>query len=377
MDFELKEEHAMFRETVAKYVQKELMPLVDECDEREDFPLEIFSQMSELGFLGIGFPAKYGGIEADTLMLVILAEELSRTSGIHTSIIAHINLGARPISSYGTEEQKEKYLIPAIKGKKIGAWGLTEPNAGSDVAAITTKISRDGDSFVIDGSKTFITNGVIADFVNLVGVTDPDKGIRGMSIVIVEKDTPGFSSRRLRMLGRRASFTSELIFENCRIPKENLLGPEDTGFYESMKTLTDGRIATASAAVGLAKAAFEEALKYVKERHAFGRPIGKFQGVQFTLSDLAVKIEAARLLVYKSAWLKDQGHDHIQAASMAKLFASEVALETVTKALQLHGGYGFSMEYPLQRYYRDVNLSIIGEGTSEIQRVIISKKLGL
>lgn len=378
MDLFFKEEHRIFRETVRSFIEQEIMPIVEDCDEREKFPLALLLRMGELGYLGLGLPEEYGGTPADAVMEAIMTEEMAKTSGIGAGVYAHLHLGLKPIAALGTPEQKEKYLAPGIRGEKFAAFGLTEPNVGSDVSALETRAVKKGDHYVVNGTKMFITNGGIADWVNLVVSTDPPKKLKGISILIVEKGAPGFSvGRKLKKLGRRAGEIYELVFEDCRVPASQLLGPENQGFYHALTTLSAGRIYMGAEALGTAQFAYEQALCYAQERKQFGQPIGKFQAIAFMLADMAVKIEASRLMVYSAAWMKDQGQDFATMASMAKLFASEAATEICNHALQVHGGYGYIREFPIERMYRDCKLGEIGEGTSEIQRRIIAKAIGL
>ena len=378
MDIFFKQEHGIFRDTIRNFIQKEIMPIVEECDEQEKFPRSLLTRLGELGFLGLGLPEEYGGTPADAVMEAILTEEMAKTSGIGAGVYAHLHLGLKPIAAFGTPEQKEKYLAPGIRGEKMAAFGLTEPNVGSDVSAIETRAVKDGDDYVVNGTKIFITNGGIADWINLVVSTDPRKKLRGISILIVDQGTPGFTvGRKLHKLGRRAGEIYELVFEDCRVPGSQLLGEENLGFYNALGVLSAGRIYMGAEALGTAQYAYEEALRYARERKQFGQPIGKFQAIAFMLANMAVKIEASRQMVYKAAWMKDQGQDFATAAAMAKLFASEAATEICNHALQLHGGYGYIRDFPVERLYRDCKLGEIGEGTSEIQRRIIAKAIGL
>ncbi len=378
MDLFFKEEHRIFRETIRAFVEKEIMPMAGQCDEQEQFPMSLLPRMGGLGFLGLGLPEEYGGSPADAVMEAIMTEELARTSGIGAGIYAHIHLGLKPLAAFGTPGQKEKYLGPGIRGEKFAAFGLTEPNVGSDASAVETRAVRDGSHYVVNGSKMFITNGGLADWVNLVVSTAPAKKLRGLSILLVEKGTPGFTvGRKLHKLGRRAGEIFELVFEDCRVPAGQLLGEENEGFFNALNTLSAGRIYMGAEAVGTAQYAYELALRYARERKQFGQPIGKFQAIAFMLADMAVKLEASRLMVYKAAWMKDQGQNFAAMASMAKLYATEAATDICNRALQIHGGYGYIREFPVERLYRDCKLGEIGEGTSEIQRRIISKSIGL
>jgi len=378
MDFFLNEEQRLFKETFRKFAETEIAPLVEEAEETETFPLKLFPEMGKLGYLCPRYAEKYGGAGIDKVAEVLMREELSRVSqGIASSWSAHSHLGTFPVYHWGSEEQKQNYLVPAIRGEKVFAFGLTEPNAGSDVKAIETTARREGDFYRINGRKIFITNGNICDFLTLVAYTDKTRGYRGISIFLVEKGTPGFIvTRKLKKEGIRSSETAELLLEDCRIPKENLIG-EEGSFYRVMETLNEGRIGVAGNCVGMAQGAYEAALKYSKERIQFGRPIAQFQAIAFKLADMATEIEAARLLVLRAAWLMDQGENPIREASMAKLLASEVAVRVSREAMQIHGGYGQMREFPVGRFHRDALVYVVGEGTSEIQRQIIAKQMGL
>jgi alkylation response protein AidB-like acyl-CoA dehydrogenase len=378
MDFFLNEEQRLFKETFRKFAETEIAPLVEEAEETETFPLKLFPEMGKLGYLCPRYAEKYGGAGIDKVAEVLMREELSRVSqGIASSWSAHSHLGTFPVYHWGSEEQKQNYLVPAIRGEKVFAFGLTEPNAGSDVKAIETTARREGDFYRINGRKIFITNGNICDFLTLVAYTDKTRGYRGISIFLVEKGTPGFIvTRKLKKEGIRSSETAELLLEDCSIPKENLIG-EEGSFYRVMETLNEGRIGVAGNCVGMAQGAYEAALKYSKERIQFGRPIAQFQAIAFKLADMATEIEAARLLVLRAAWLMDQGENPIREASMAKLLASEVAVRVSREAMQIHGGYGQMREFPVGRFHRDALVYVVGEGTSEIQRQIIAKQMGL
>jgi alkylation response protein AidB-like acyl-CoA dehydrogenase len=378
MDFFLNEEQRLFKETFRKFAETEIAPLVEEAEETETFPLKLFPEMGKLGYLCPRYAEKYGGAGIDKVAEVLMREELSRVSqGIASSWSAHSHLGTFPVYHWGSEEQKQNYLVPAIRGEKVFAFGLTEPNAGSDVKAIETTARREGDFYRINGRKIFITNGNICDFLTLVAYTDKTRGYRGISIFLVEKGTPGFIvTRKLKKEGIRSSETAEILLEDCLIPKENLID-EEGSFYRVMETLNEGRIGVAGNCVGMAQGAYEAALKYSKERIQFGRPIAQFQAIAFKLADMATEIEAARLLVLRAAWLMDQGENPIREASMAKLLASEVAVRVSREAMQIHGGYGQMREFPVGRFHRDALVYVVGEGTSEIQRQIIAKQMGL
>lgn len=377
--FTLTEEQEMFRKAISEFASREIAPLARVWDERGEYPMELFRKMGGLGYLGVPFSAEYGGGGGGYLTTAILAEELGYASaGIALGVYVHVALALTGIATSGTDEQKRRYLAPGIAGEKVGAWGFAEAGAGSDPGSIKTRARRDGDGYILSGSKMFITNGTFADFVVVTATTAPEKKSKGLSLFIVERGAPGFSSsQKIPMLGMRAAQTAELVFDDCRIPAENRLGEEDTGFLDVMKTLTLGRIMAAAFALGLARAAFDASLKHARERVQFGQPIGQFQGLQWMLADMSVDIEAARLLTWQAAWRADQGLPHIKEASIAKLFATEAATRIAGQALQIHGGYGFMMESSVQRFYRDAKLLEIGEGTSQIHRNVIAKQLGL
>ena len=377
MEFGFSKEHSLLKQMYREFAENEVKPLAAEIDEEERFPIETVKKMSNTGFMGIPFPKKYGGEGGDNLGYAMAVEELSRvcaTTGVIVS--AHTSLGAHPIYEFGTEEQKQKYLVPLAKGEKLGAFGLTEPNAGTDASAQQTTAVLDGDSYILNGSKIFITNAGYAHIYIIMAMTDKSVGTRGISAFIVDADTPGFTvGPKEKKLGIKGSATCELIFENCRIPKENLLGKEGKGFGIAMKTLDGGRIGIAAQALGIAQGALDETVHYVKERKQFGKPISAFQNTQFQLADMAAKVEASRLLVYKAAHNKDMGLPYSYEAAMAKLFASEAAMEVTTKAVQLHGGYGYTREYPVERMMRDAKITEIYECTSEVQRMVIAAGL--
>jgi alkylation response protein AidB-like acyl-CoA dehydrogenase len=378
MDFFLNEGHRIFRDSFRRFCEKEIAPLVSEAEETETFPLQLFSKMAALGYVCPRYPEKYGGAGVDKITEVIMREEFSRIcQGIASSWSAHSHLGTYPIFKWGSEEQKQTYLVPAIRGEKIAAFGLSEPDSGSDVKSIRTTAKRVGDDYLINGRKIFITNGTICDFLTLVAYTDRSKGYHGISFFVVEKDTPGFIvTRKLKKEGIRSSETAELLFEECRIPKGQLIG-EEGSFRRIMGTLNEGRVGVAGNCVGIAQAAYEAALKFSKERVQFGKPISKFQAIQFKLSEMATEIDAARMLAYRAAWMIDQGEKCVKEASMAKLFASETAVRVAREAVQIHGGYGMMREFPVGRYLRDALVYTVGEGTSEIQKKIIAKQIGL
>jgi alkylation response protein AidB-like acyl-CoA dehydrogenase len=378
MDFELTEEQRMIKEMVRDFAESEIMPIAAEVDKEGKFPEENFKKMAELGILGLPWPEKYGGAGADTVCYAIATEEISRACGSHgLSYAAHVSLGSSPIYLFGTEEQKKKYLTPLARGEGLGALGLTEPEAGSDAGATKTTAVLDGHEWVINGAKSLITNGPIARTVIVIAKTDPSAGgSHGISSFIVETDRPGFSiGKREDKMGLKGSPTSQLFFEDCRIPRENLLGKEGDGFKQILEVLDGGRISIGSMALGLGQAALEAAVKYARERHQFSRPISEFQAIQWMIADAATRIEAARLLVHKAACLEDEGKRFTKEAAMGKLFASEAAELACFNALQIHAGYGYTTDYPVERFYRDNRLTQIGEGTSEIQRLVIARQV--
>ncbi len=377
MNFNLTKEQIMLQQLYREFAEKEVKPLAEEIDEKEMFPIETVEKLVRYGFMGIPFPKTYGGAGGDAVAYTMAVEELSRvcaTTGVIVS--AHTSLGAVPIYEFGTEEQKQKYLVPLAKGEKLGAFGLTEANAGTDAAAQQTTAILEGDYYILNGSKIFITNAGYADTYIIMAMTDKSAGTRGISAFIVDAETEGFKiGKKEAKLGIKGSATCELIFENCKIPKENLLGKEGKGFGIAMKTLDGGRIGIAAQALGIAQGALDATVSYVKERKQFGKPISYFQNTQFQLADMATKIEAARLLVYKAAYKKDTNQPYSKDAAMAKLYASEVAMEITTKAVQLHGGYGYTREYAVERMMRDAKITEIYEGTSEVQKMVISADL--
>lgn len=377
MNFILEDEYEMFRKMCREFSETEIKPIAGEIDEEERFPVEHIAKLAKVGMLGIPFPKEYGGQGADNIAYAMAVEELGRVCGTTSVIVsAHTSLGAWPIYAFGTEEQKREFLIPLAKGEKLGAFGLTEPNAGTDAGGQQTTAVLDGDEYVLNGNKIFITNGGQADIYIIIAMTDKSKGTRGITAFIVEKGTPGFTfGKKEKKMGIRASATCELIFENCRIPKKNQLGGIGAGFKVAMQTLDGGRIGIASQALGLAQGALDETIRYVKERKQFGRALEKFQNTQFTLAEMDAKVQAARLLIYKAASCKDQGMPYSVDAARAKLCASEVAMEVTTKAVQLHGGYGYIREYPIERMMRDAKITEIYEGTSEVQKMVIAGSL--
>ena len=383
MDFKLDKQHEMARQLFKDFAENEVKPLAQETDETEVFPRETVDKMMKLGFMGIAIPKEYGGQGCDPLMYTMCVEELAKVCGTTSVIVsAHSSLGADPIMMYGTEEQKKKYLVPLASGEKLGAFGLTEPGAGTDAQGQQTKavFDKETNEWVLNGSKCFITNGKYADIYIIIAVTGKvekrGRMMKEISAFIVEKGTPGFSfGTKEKKMGIRGSATYELIFEDCRIPAENLLGKQGKGFGIAMHTLDGGRIGIAAQALGLAEGALETTIAYVKERKQFGRTIGQFQNTQFQLADMATKVEAAKMLVYKAAKAKETQKTYSVEAAQAKLYAAEVAMEVTTKAVQLHGGYGYIREYDVERMMRDAKITEIYEGTSEVQRMVISANL--
>ena len=377
MNFTLTKEQELVRQMVRDFAVNEVKPIAAEIDVTERFPMENVKKMGELGMMGIPFPTEFGGAGGDVLSYILAVEELSKvcaTTGVILS--AHTSLCASLINENGTPAQKEKYLRDLCTGNKIGAFGLTEPGAGTDAAGQQTTAVLDGDNYILNGSKIFITNGGVADTFIIFAMTDKSKGTKGISAFIVEKGFQGFSiGKKEDKLGIRASSTTELIFENCVVPKENLIGREGKGFGIAMKTLDGGRIGIAAQALGIAEGALEEAIKYMKERKQFGRPISAFQGLQWMVAEMSTKIEAARFLVYKAAWLKENKQPYSVDAARAKLYAAEVAMDVTTKSVQLFGGYGYTKEYPIERMMRDAKITEIYEGTSEVQKMVISGSL--
>jgi butyryl-CoA dehydrogenase len=377
MNFALTKEQDFVRKMVKEFAENEVKPLAAEIDQTERFPMETVEKMARYHMLGIPVSTEFGGAGGDNLSYAICVEELSKVCGSTGVIVsAHTSLCAAPIDAFGTLEQKKKYLIPLAKGEKLGAFGLTEPNAGTDAAGQQTTAVLDGDNYIINGSKIFITNGGVADIFIVFAMTDKSVGTRGITAFIIEKEFPGFSiGKHEDKLGIRASSTTELVFENCIVPKENLLGKVGKGFGIAMKTLDGGRIGIAAQALGIAEGALEEATKYMKERKQFGKPLSAFQGLQWMMAELDVKVEAAKLLVYKAAWNKDNGLPYAVEAARAKLYASETAMEVTTKAVQIFGGYGYTKEYPVERMMRDAKITEIYEGTSQVQKMVIAANL--
>jgi len=378
VDFHFTDEQNQLRRSIREFAEGEIAPHVMEWDEVSHFPSEIIPKLAEMGLLGVIFPEEYGGAGLGYIEYVIAIEELSRVDGsVGIIVAAHNSLCSNHIFKFGTEAQKQKYLSPLAQGKKIGAWSLTEPEAGSDAGGTRTTALRNGDAYILNGSKTFTTNGHYADTCVAMAVTDKSKTSHGISAFILEKGMPGFRpGKKENKLGLRASDTSEIIFTDCRVPAANLLGPEGEGFTGSLAILDGGRISIAALALGMAQGALDAATSYAKQRKQFGKAISEFQAIQFKLADMATEVEAARLLVYQAAWHADQKSTRFtRESSMAKLFASEVAVRVANECVQIHGGYGFIKDYPAEKFYRDVKLCTIGEGTSEIQRLVIARQL--
>ncbi|MEX0685738.1 MAG: acyl-CoA dehydrogenase family protein [Balneolales bacterium] len=376
-NFDLNEDQQLIKESVKDFVERHVAPNVMARDENHKFPHELIKMLADLNLLGMVYDEKYGGSGVDTISFALALEEIARwdaslalTLGSHTSLCSgHINIA-------GTEYQKEKYLTQLTSGEKLGGWALTEPGSGSDSSGLRTVAIKKGDKWILNGTKTFITQGTVGGIFVVLAITDPSKGSKGISAFIVEKGSPGFSQGgKMKKLGMNTSDTAELIFEDCEIPEENLLGDLNTAFLDSMKVLDGGRIGIGAIAVGITRGCLEESLKYSAERHQFGKPIGHNQALQWMMADMATQCEAARLMVHRAAWLKDQGKHYTKEASMAKLFASELSTQSALKAIQIHGGYGYIKEYHVERFLRDAKLLEIGEGTSEVQRMIIAKHI--
>ena len=378
MNFSFTEEQQQLRKSVREFAEGEIGPHVMEWDEASHFPLELLPKLAEMGLLGVIFPEEYGGAGLGYVEYVIVIEELARVDGsVGLFVAAHNSLCSNHIYKFGSEEQKRKYLVPLAQGKKLGAWSLTEPEAGSDAGGTRTTAARNGSHWILNGAKTFTTNGHYADTCVAMAVTDKAKGSHGISAFILEKGMPGFRpGKKENKLGMRASDTSEVLFTDCKVPCDNLLGPEGEGFTGSLKILDGGRISIAALGLGMAQGALDAAVRYAKQRKQFGQAISEFQAIQFKLADMATEVEAARLLVYQAAWLADQKNVRFtRESSMAKLFASEVAVRVANECVQIHGGYGFIKDYPAEKFYRDVKLCTIGEGTSEIQKLVIARQL--
>ena len=379
MDFKLTSEQKLFQKTIREFCNKEIKPIAEKIDHEEYFPEKLYKKMGQMGLMGMTVPQKYGGAGIDRMSYMMALEEISRVCGsTGITVEAHNSLGVGHIYEKGTEEQRKKYLPKLTNGEEIAAWALTEPNAGSDASAIQTTAVLEKDEWVINGTKQFITTGDIAWVTTVMAKTDKDKGAKGISAFIVEKETPGFKVGQLEdKLGLRGSHTAELILEDCRIPKENMLDTQGMGFIGAMNILDRGRTAIGAMSVGIARGSFEDALEYANQRQQFGKPIGKNQAIQWMLADMATDIEAARLLVFRAADMEDKNIRFTKEAAMAKLFASEMAVKATVKGMQILGGYGYTREYPSERYYRDIKLCTIGEGTSEVQRMVIARQLGL
>jgi len=373
----LNEEHLQVRDMVRRFAEEVVAPRARELDETETFPHEAVKQMAELGLLGLPYPEKYGGAGMDTLAYAIAVEEVARVcASTAITLAAHVSLGCGPVYGAGTEAQKLRFLTPMAKGEAIGAFGLTEANAGSDAAGTQTRAVKQGDSYRVNGSKIYITNASYAKYITITAVTDPSLGANGISAFIMDTATPGFRvGKKEKKMGLRGSDTVEVVFEDCVVPADQMLGEPTGGFKTFMRTLTGGRISIGALALGVAQGAYEHALSYSKIRHQFGQAISNFQGVQFMLADMAVKIEAARHLVYNAARLRDLGREYTKEASMAKLYASEIGNWVTDKAIQIHGGIGYCRDVPVERMHRDVKLMEIGEGTSEIQRMVIAREI--
>ncbi len=380
MDFQLTEEQVLTRQSVREFAEKEIAPRSAELDETQTFPLDIMTRLGELGLLGMQFPPEYGGAGMSCVDYVLAIEEIARVDGaIGLSVAAHNSLCANHIFIAGTEDQKCRYLVPLARGENIGAWSLTEPTAGSDASGTRSTAVRDGDTWVLNGTKTFATHGSICDVAVVFAVTDRAKDKHGITAFILEKGMPGFRpGRKENKMGCRASDTAELVMENCRVPDGLRLGKTGAGFIDALKILDGGRIGIGALAVGIARGAHEQAVAYALARQQFDRPIASFQAIQWMIADSALEIDAARLLVQRAAWLKDQGRPVSSEAAMAKLYASEMAVRVTNRAVQIHGGYGYTKDYPVERAYRDAKIATIGEGTSEIQRLVIARRvLGL
>jgi alkylation response protein AidB-like acyl-CoA dehydrogenase len=378
LNFDLTEEQQMIKKMIREFADEVVAPGAIDRDRTKEFPVDVFKQLSEMGMMGLPFSEEYGGGGADTISFAIVTEELSRacaSTGITYS--AHISLGGAPLSLFGTEEQKHTYLTPICTGESFGAFGLTESNAGSDAGGTQTTAKEDGDDYVINGSKAFITNASYAKHLAITAITGNEGGNKEISAIIVPTGVEGFTViDNYEKMGLNASNTTELVLDNVRVPKENLLGTQGNGFRQFLVTLDGGRIGIGAMAVGIAQAAFDRALRYSKERKQFGKTLSEFQITQFKLADMAMKIELARNMVHKAAWLKDQGRPFSKEASMCKLYASEIAMEVASEAIQIHGGYGYMKEYEVERYMRDAKLLEIGEGTSEVQRMVIARLIG-
>ena len=377
MDFQLSDEQQQLKKTVREFAEREIAPNVMKWDEASEFPLATIKELGKLGIMGTIFPAELGGAGMGYIEYATAIEELSRVDGsIGIIVAAHTSLCTNHIFKAGNDAQRKRFVSKLASGEFIGAWALTEPGSGSDAASAICSAVRKGDAWVINGTKTFCTNGHYADVIVVIAVTDRSKGTHGLSAFIVEKGTKGFRpGKKENKLGLRASDTAELIFEDCQVPTENLIGKEGEGFVDALRILDGGRISIASLGLGMAQGAFDAALKYSKERKQFGKPISDFQAIQWKLADMAVQIEAARALIWRAATMKDAGKNTTMASSMAKLYAGEIAVKCANECVQIHGGYGFVKDYPAEKFYRDVKLCTIGEGTSEVQRMVIAREI--
>ncbi len=378
LGFTLNEEQEAFRAAVRDFAERAIAPRVEELEATETFPMDLFREMGRLGYLGVGYPEQWGGSGGDMVMRCLLIEEIGRVNaGIAAALLAHVGLGTIPILRFGTDEQKRRYLVPALRGEKLASFGLSEPNSGSDAASVRTTAEKRGDGYVINGSKMFITNGNLADYCLVVAYTDRTRRGDGISVFVVDTTTPGFHvSRKLKKLGHHTSETAALTFEDMAVPGSALLGGVEGGFKQVTGTLEGGRITHAARSVGLAQAALEHAVRYAKEREQFGQRIAKFQAIKFKLARMAMEVDTARTMMLRAAWLFDQGYA-MREAAMAKLFASEVVQRVTWEAIQIHGGYGYITEFPVERFWRDARLMTITEGTTEIQLTIIARELGL
>jgi alkylation response protein AidB-like acyl-CoA dehydrogenase len=379
MDFRLTEEQKMVQQMAREFAENEMMPYVSEWEEKNEIPMELYQKMAKLGMLGGPVPEEYGGAGMDYVAYHLMIEEIARAcSSVRTSVSVHTSLAQTTIMLFASEEQKQKYLVPLAKGEKLGAWAATEPDAGSDLANLQTAAVLDGEEWVLNGSKIFISNGDIADVVIVIARKKGTKKHEGICAFIVEKGTPGFTPGKVEIgskLGLRASHTAELIFEDCRIPKENIVGEVGQGWEIAMKTLNSGRLSVAAGAVGIARACLEESIKFAKERIAFGRPIAAFQMIREKIAQMSTEIDAARFLVLRAAQKRDLGKDNTLESSMAKLFSAQVVMKAADDAVQIHGGYGYSSEFPVERYFRDAKVCSIYEGTNEIQKIVIAKNV--
>lgn len=377
MEFELSEEQQQIKMSVREFAEGEIAPHVMEWDESQHFPIELVPKLAEQGLMGVIFPEEYGGAGMGYVEYVTIIEELSRVDGsIGISVAAHNSLCSNHIFTFGTEDQKQKFLVPLTQGKHLGAWGLTEPGAGSDASGTRTTAVRKNGGWVVNGSKNFITHAIHGDTCVAVAVTERSKGSKGITAFIFEKGMEGFApAKKENKLGLRASETASVIFDDCYVPDENRIGNEGEGFLQAMQVLDGGRISIAALAVGIAQGAYESAVRYAKERQQFGKPIAEFQAIQFKLANMATELDAARLLMYRASFLKDQGKKVTKESAMAKMFASEMSVRVCEEAIQIHGGYGYTKDYPPEKYWRDSKLCTIGEGTSEIQRIVIARQL--